>query len=228
MPAMASVQPGSQITGDSGRLNGTLPWHPRPLPCIRSATKKIILPPNTEAPSICPVYRVSKAGVGEAASEDYSLQTVDIPEYVDITLKGCTVIVKGPRGTLWRTSKRINVDLSLLGRKKKRLQVDKWQRNSKELATIHTMCSHVQNMIKGVTLGFCYKMWSAYAHFSSMLLFRRMVLLLKSKNFLVGSEVSRTKRLLNRSPSLSPSNEGPGKEGKHPFPGSKQSGARRS
>ncbi|XP_012499923.1 PREDICTED: 60S ribosomal protein L9 [Propithecus coquereli] len=80
-----------------------------------------------------------------------SNQTVDIPENVDITLKGRTVIVKGPRGTLRRDFNHINVELSLLGKKKKRLRVDKWWGNRKELATVRTICSHVQNMIKGVT-----------------------------------------------------------------------------
>uniref|UniRef100_A0A8C6BEX6 Large ribosomal subunit protein uL6 n=1 Tax=Monodon monoceros TaxID=40151 RepID=A0A8C6BEX6_MONMO len=87
-----------------------------------------------------------------------SSQTVDIPENVDITLKGHTVTVKGPRGTLRRDFNHINVELSLLGKKKKRLRVDKWWGNRKELATVRTICSHVQNMIKGVTLGFRYKM----------------------------------------------------------------------
>uniref|UniRef100_A0A2I3G268 Large ribosomal subunit protein uL6 n=1 Tax=Nomascus leucogenys TaxID=61853 RepID=A0A2I3G268_NOMLE len=82
-----------------------------------------------------------------------SNQTVDIPENVDITLKGRTVIVKGPRGTL------------LLGKKKKRLRVDKRWGNREELAAVQNICSHVQNTIKGVTLGLSYKMRSVYAHF---------------------------------------------------------------
>lgn len=35
----------------------------------------------------------------------------------------------------------------------------------KELASIHTIYSHVQKLIKGVMLGFHYKMRSGYAHF---------------------------------------------------------------
>ncbi|ELW64797.1 Sterile alpha motif domain-containing protein 7 [Tupaia chinensis] len=87
-----------------------------------------------------------------------SNQTVDIPENVDITLKGRTVIVKGPRGTLQRDFNHIDVELSLLGKKEKRLWVDKWWGNRRELATIRTICSQVQNTIKGVTLGFHYRM----------------------------------------------------------------------
>ena len=52
-----------------------------------------------------------------------SSQTVDVPEYVNITPKGHTVIEKGLRGALWRDLNHINVELSLLG-KSKRLWVD--------------------------------------------------------------------------------------------------------
>uniref|UniRef100_A0A8C6QG31 60S ribosomal protein L9 n=1 Tax=Nannospalax galili TaxID=1026970 RepID=A0A8C6QG31_NANGA len=83
-----------------------------------------------------------------------SNQTVDIPENVNITLKGCTVIEKGPRGTLRRNFKHINVEL-----------VDKWG-NRKELGTVQTLCSRmIKNTIKCVTLGFRYKMRSVHAHF---------------------------------------------------------------
>ncbi|XP_014445016.1 60S ribosomal protein L9 [Tupaia chinensis] len=94
-----------------------------------------------------------------------SNQTIDIPENIYVTLKGRTFIMKGPRGSLRRDFYHINVELSLLRKKKKRLRVDKWWGNRKELATIHTVCSHVQNMIKGVTLGFRDEMRSVNAHF---------------------------------------------------------------
>ncbi|KAK1338413.1 hypothetical protein QTO34_001529 [Cnephaeus nilssonii] len=78
-----------------------------------------------------------------------SSQTVNVPENVGITL--CTVTVKGPRGALWRDFNHINVlstELSLPGKEKKRLWVDKWWGNRKELAMICIICSHVQNLAR--------------------------------------------------------------------------------
>ncbi|XP_018098588.1 60S ribosomal protein L9 [Xenopus laevis] len=113
-----------------------------------------------------------------------SNQIVDIPQNVDINLKGRTVTVKGPRGVLRKKFNHINVELSLLGKKKRRLRVDKWWGNRKELATVRTICSHVQNMVKGVTLGFRYKMRSVYAHFPINVVIQESGSLVEIRNFL--------------------------------------------
>jgi large subunit ribosomal protein L9e len=45
------------------------------------------------------------------------------------------------------------------------VKVEKWFGSKKEIAAVRTVCSHIENMIKGVTKGFQYKMRSVYAHF---------------------------------------------------------------
>uniref|UniRef100_A0A8C7TPI5 Large ribosomal subunit protein uL6 n=2 Tax=Oncorhynchus mykiss TaxID=8022 RepID=A0A8C7TPI5_ONCMY len=106
------------------------------------------------------------------------------PPTVEVRLKGRTVIVKGPRGVLRREFNHINLELSLLGKTHKKLRVDKWWGNRKELATVRTICSHVQNMIKGVTMGFRYKMRSVYAHFPINVVMQESGALVEIRNFL--------------------------------------------
>ena len=76
---------------------------------------------------------------------------------------GRTVTVKGPRGELKRAFKTINFAVIPTG--KQSLRVDMWFGNRLDKACLRTTCTHIENMIKGVTTGFCYKMRYAYAHF---------------------------------------------------------------
>jgi len=59
------------------------------------------------------------------------------------------IVVKGPRGTLSRTFKHLAVDIKMEGTRK--IKVVKWFGKRKELAAVNTVCSHIQNMFKGVT-----------------------------------------------------------------------------
>merc|ERR1712029_1284871 len=73
------------------------------------------------------------------------------------------VKVKGPRGERSRDFKHIDMDLRKVGDKS--IRVDLWFATRKQLACVRTVCSHIDNMIVGVTRGFCYKMRFVYSHF---------------------------------------------------------------
>lgn len=45
------------------------------------------------------------------------------------------------------------------------VQVDLWFATRKQLACVRTVCSHVENMIIGVTRGYLYQMRFVYSHF---------------------------------------------------------------
>eukprot|EP00351_Strombidinopsis_sp_SopsisLIS2011_P006117 CAMPEP_0116882364 /NCGR_PEP_ID=MMETSP0463-20121206/14576_1 /TAXON_ID=181622 /ORGANISM="Strombidinopsis sp, Strain SopsisLIS2011" /LENGTH=135 /DNA_ID=CAMNT_0004535435 /DNA_START=66 /DNA_END=470 /DNA_ORIENTATION=+ len=47
----------------------------------------------------------------------------------------------------------------------KQIKVDIWFGTREAIASIRTICSHIENMITGVTKGFKYKMRFCYAHF---------------------------------------------------------------
>jgi large subunit ribosomal protein L9e len=91
---------------------------------------------------------------------------------VEVEIKARCVTVKGPRGTLTRDFKHVDMDLQLIGGvdeetgvEKKFVRVDLWFATRKQLACVRTICSHVDNMFVGVTQGFLYKMRFVYSHF---------------------------------------------------------------
>ncbi|XP_071690772.1 large ribosomal subunit protein uL6-like [Rutidosis leptorrhynchoides] len=96
-----------------------------------------------------------------------SSETMDIPDGIEIKIKAKIIEVTGPRGTLTRNFKHLNLDFLLITDEegKRKLKVDAWFGSRKTTAAIRTALSHVNNLIVGVTQGFRYKMRFVYAHF---------------------------------------------------------------
>ncbi len=86
---------------------------------------------------------------------------------VTVTTKCREVVVKGPLGTLQRSFKHISLDIQQSKSEdgKDEIKVDLWFGSRAVSAGVRTICSHIENMITGVTKGFKYKMRFCYAHF---------------------------------------------------------------
>merc|ERR1712039_947409 len=78
--------------------------------------------------------------------------------------------------------RHLKVDISKVD--KKTLKVEKWFGLRKELAAVRTICSHITNMIVGVTKGYQYKMRAVYAHFPINCAISEENTLVEVRNFL--------------------------------------------
>ena len=81
-----------------------------------------------------------------------SSDIVKFPEGVKFVVKNRLVKVTGPRGTLTRDFRHLNIEITQEG--PLTLRVRKWFGIRKELAAIRTVCSHIENMIKVVLNNF--------------------------------------------------------------------------
>ena len=89
--------------------------------------------------------------------------TVPIPAGVTVDVKASKVRVKGPRGSLERSFKVAR--LHIYKESPESLVVDCWLGDTRKKSQVSTICSHIANMITGVTKGYLYKMKFVYAHF---------------------------------------------------------------
>ncbi|ROT69409.1 large ribosomal subunit protein uL6 [Penaeus vannamei] len=93
-------------------------------------------------------------------------QKVLIPKDVEFKIHNRIVTVKGPRGTLKRSFQMLKLNFHVRKTAKGTIvNVEKWFGKRKEVAAVRTVCTHITNMVKGVTVGFQYKMRAVYAHF---------------------------------------------------------------
>ncbi|GLH00381.1 hypothetical protein R5R35_007087 [Gryllus longicercus] len=118
-------------------------------------------------------------------------QTVKIPKDCKVSVRSRKVTVTGPRGTLKRSFKHLAIDIHMVN--PKLLKVEKWFGTKKELAAVRTVCSHIENMLKGVTLGFQYKMRAVYAHFPINCVTTEENTVIEIRNFLGEKYIRRVK-----------------------------------
>ena len=88
---------------------------------------------------------------------------IKIPAEVTLSVHARVVTVKGPRGELTKNLSHVPMELVRVSNEVLRIKV--WHGGRKHVACIRTCASHIENMIKGVTIGFEYKMRFVYAHF---------------------------------------------------------------
>ncbi|KAL7672302.1 hypothetical protein ACOME3_007191 [Neoechinorhynchus agilis] len=128
-------------------------------------------------------------------------ESVPIPSEVAVVVRNREVTAKGPKGALTRSFKHSNVDIRRSG---KRVFVEKWFGNKKELATVRSILGHINNMIKGVHTGFRLKMKGVYVHFPINFNILDDGSVLEIRNFLGEKVVRRVKMTEGVKVSLSP------------------------
>ncbi|KAG5648962.1 hypothetical protein DXG03_000311 [Asterophora parasitica] len=92
-------------------------------------------------------------------------EELEIPENVQVSIKSRVIIVTGPRGTLTKNVRHVNMDIQLVKGKTTKVSLAVWQGGRKHVACLRTIRTLINNMVIGVTQGFRYKMRAVYAHF---------------------------------------------------------------
>lgn len=89
-------------------------------------------------------------------------RVVEIPDGVDLTLEGTVIKVKGEKGELTRDFAYPSFTLT---KNDNQIIINTSIDAKQERAIVGTYQAHIQNMIKGVSEGFTYKMKVIFSHF---------------------------------------------------------------
>ncbi|KAI4135809.1 MAG: hypothetical protein LQ347_000355 [Umbilicaria vellea] len=93
----------------------------------------------------------------------HSQETLTIPENVKVHIKSRLITVEGPRGKLVKNLSHLSVSFSHPS--KNIINIELHHGARKNVATLRTVKTIINNLIIGVTRGFKYKMRYVYAHF---------------------------------------------------------------
>ncbi|CAO3645631.1 unnamed protein product [Cunninghamella blakesleeana] len=94
----------------------------------------------------------------------YKSEELIIPEGVKVKVDSRQITVTGPRGTLFKNLRHLNIEIKFASKNKK-LVIAAYHGTRKHVACIRTVRSLIHNLIIGVTKGYEYKMRLVYAHF---------------------------------------------------------------
>jgi len=122
-------------------------------------------------------------------------ETVNIPDGVTAKVRARIVTIKGPRGELVRDLHHISMDIRLV-KNNKQIHLAVWNGVRKHVACLRTIKSSIENMIKGVTKGFLYKMRLVYAHFPINCIIQEEGRSVEIRNFL-GEKIVRHVKMLD-------------------------------
>ncbi|MCD6488163.1 MAG: 50S ribosomal protein L6 [Desulfurococcales archaeon] len=121
------------------------------------------------------------------------LEEVGIPEGVNVEVNGLKVKVSGPLGVLERDfSHARNV---LIRKTDSSIIVEAYFANRRVKALVGTIAAHVENMIKGVTKGFRYKLKIVFSHFPISVVVDENERVVRIKNFL-GEKADRIAKII--------------------------------
>ncbi|KAF7776010.1 hypothetical protein Agabi119p4_4403 [Agaricus bisporus var. burnettii] len=123
-------------------------------------------------------------------------EELEIPEGVEVTINSRLITVTGPRGTLKKNVRHVDMDIRLLKGKTTRVSLAVWQGGRKHVACLRTIRSLINNMVTGVTKGFQYRMRAVYAHFPINCIIQDDGKSLEIRNFL-GEKTVRHVNMLN-------------------------------
>ena len=89
-------------------------------------------------------------------------EQITLPEGVTATIENKVITIKGEKGELSRTFSHPKIDVKISGNT---IEIHSKNVRRKEKALIGTFIAHINNMLKGVTEGFEYKMKTVFSHF---------------------------------------------------------------
>ena len=127
------------------------------------------------------------------AKQVHVQEVVEIPENVEVSVDGLKVTVKGPKGELIRDfSHARNVIIRVEDNK---VIVETFFANRRRKALVGTIASHIENMIRGVTKGYRYKLKIIYSHFPVTVQVDEKNRVVRIKNFL-GEKADRIAKIV--------------------------------